>query len=77
MDAFPNAILWPLFPAAPKMTDYRLLYGYIGLLKPSKGIEPLRFDRSLLIGLSHWHGYIRRDRDNQRITPTRVPRIDR
>jgi hypothetical protein len=31
MDAFPNAILWPLFPAAPKMTDYRLLYGYIGL----------------------------------------------
>ena len=27
MDAFPNAILWPLFPAAPKMTDYRLLYG--------------------------------------------------
>ena len=31
MDAFPNAILWPLFPAASKMTDYRLLYGYIGL----------------------------------------------
>jgi hypothetical protein len=31
MDAFPNAILWPLFPAAPKMTDYRLWYGYIGL----------------------------------------------
>jgi hypothetical protein len=31
MDAFPNAILWPLFPATSKMTDYRLLYGYIGL----------------------------------------------
>jgi hypothetical protein len=27
MDAFPNAILWPLFPTAPKMTDYRLWYG--------------------------------------------------
>jgi membrane protease YdiL (CAAX protease family) len=31
MDAFPNAILWPLFPATGKMTDYRQLYGYLGL----------------------------------------------
>jgi hypothetical protein len=31
MDAFPNAILWPLFPAAAKVVDHRLLYGYLGL----------------------------------------------
>jgi CAAX protease family protein len=31
MDAFPNAILWPLFPAATELTDYRVLYGYLGL----------------------------------------------
>ena len=31
MDAFPNAILWPHFPAATKLTDYHLLYGYLGL----------------------------------------------
>jgi membrane protease YdiL (CAAX protease family) len=31
MDAFPNAILWPLYPATGKMTDYRLFYGYMGL----------------------------------------------
>jgi membrane protease YdiL (CAAX protease family) len=31
MDAFPNAILWPLYPTTGKMTDYRLLYGYMGL----------------------------------------------
>jgi membrane protease YdiL (CAAX protease family) len=30
MDAFPNAILWPLFPAATKLTDYGCLYGYMG-----------------------------------------------
>ena len=30
MDAFPNAILWPLFPATGRVTDYRLLYGYMG-----------------------------------------------
>lgn len=27
MDAFPNAILWPLFPAAAGITGYHLLYG--------------------------------------------------
>ena len=32
MDAFPNAILWPLFPAATKLTEYRFLYGYLGLI---------------------------------------------
>jgi len=32
MDAFPNAILWPLFPAATKLTDYGFLYGYLGLI---------------------------------------------
>jgi divalent metal cation (Fe/Co/Zn/Cd) transporter len=32
MDAFSNAILWPLFPAAAKLTDYRFLYGYLGLI---------------------------------------------
>jgi membrane protease YdiL (CAAX protease family) len=31
MDAFPNAILWPHFPAAAKITDHHLLYGYLGL----------------------------------------------
>jgi hypothetical protein len=31
MDAFPNTILWPLYPATGKMTDYRLFYGYMGL----------------------------------------------
>jgi len=31
MDAFPNAILRPLFPAAAKLTDYHLLHGYLGL----------------------------------------------
>lgn len=31
MDAFPNAILWPLFPAVTKLTDYRVLQGYLGL----------------------------------------------
>jgi membrane protease YdiL (CAAX protease family) len=31
MDAFPNAIVWPLFPAASKITDHHLLYGYLGL----------------------------------------------
>ena len=30
MDA--NAILWPLFPAATKLTDYGFLYGYLGLI---------------------------------------------
>ena len=32
MDTFPNAILWPLFPAATKLTDYGFLYGYLGLI---------------------------------------------
>ena len=32
MDAFPNAILWPLFPAATKLTEYGFLYGYLGLI---------------------------------------------
>jgi membrane protease YdiL (CAAX protease family) len=32
MDAFPNAILWPLFSAATKVTDYVFLYGYLGLI---------------------------------------------
>ena len=32
MDAFPNAILWPHFPAATKLTDYHLLSGYLGLV---------------------------------------------
>ena len=31
LDAFPNAILWPLFPAATKLTEYRFLCGYLGL----------------------------------------------
>jgi hypothetical protein len=31
-DAFPNAILWPLFPAATKLTDYGFVYGYLGLI---------------------------------------------
>jgi hypothetical protein len=31
-DAFPNAILWPLFPAATKLIDYGFLYGYLGLI---------------------------------------------
>jgi uncharacterized protein len=32
MDAFPNAILWPMFPAATRMTAAGFLYGYAGLL---------------------------------------------
>jgi hypothetical protein len=31
MDTFPTAILGPLFPAAPKVTDCRRLYGHIAL----------------------------------------------
>lgn len=30
-DAFPNAILWPALPALTKLTNYNLLYGYLGL----------------------------------------------
>jgi membrane protease YdiL (CAAX protease family) len=32
MDAFPNAILWPLFPAVAQITGGNVLYGYLGLL---------------------------------------------
>ncbi len=31
VDAFPNAILWPLFPELTQLTDYNFLYGYLGL----------------------------------------------
>jgi hypothetical protein len=31
MDAFPNGILWPLFPAATRLSDYPFIYNYLGL----------------------------------------------